>query len=80
MEGGQWQEAFVLQPMFRSCFLPWSKRWPSLPIIITEDSFFPKLCLRCLPLSFKAYGVGKEGKKEGGKEEREEVKEGKKKK
>lgn len=36
---------------------------------------FPKLCLRCLLLSFKTDGVGKEGKKEGGKEERGEVKE-----
>lgn len=36
---------------------------------------FPKLCFRCLLLSFQTNGVGKEGKKEGGKEESGEVKE-----
>lgn len=61
--------------MFRSCFLLWSKQWPSLPIIITEDSFFLSSVSDVYRFLLKTDGVRKEGKKEGGKEERGEVKE-----
>lgn len=57
------------------------EQWPSLPVIITEDSFFPKLCFRYLLLSLKKDGGDEGGEKESGerktgKERKKEKKKG----
>lgn len=73
--------SLILQSGFRSSFPAWSEQWPSLPVIITEDSFFPKLCFRYLLLSLKKDGGDEGGEKESGerkigKERKKEKKKG----